>query len=152
MQSHIQTKGFQMFLFHKLWVTEINCVREYELQSEAYFSAPWPSDSLALLNYGLPFFPIKCFLSSSLKFHFLRSFSISPIHFILDLPHFLLPYGFTLKHLKSPSLIHYNYIANILESFIINACYSVQIFIQLPHSLITSHYPHSSLYHRSICP
>ena len=69
-QSHTQTKGFQMFLFHKLSVTEINCVREYELQSETYFSAPWPSNSLAILNCGLPFFPIKCFLSSSLNLYF----------------------------------------------------------------------------------
>jgi len=69
-QSHIQTKGFQMFLYHKLSVTEINCVSEYELHSETYFSAPWPSDSLAILNYGLPFFPIKCFRSSFLKFRF----------------------------------------------------------------------------------
>jgi len=94
----------------------------------------------------------SAFCHQFLKFISVRSFSISTIHFIVGLPHLLLPYSFTLKYLKFPFVNNYYYIANIFDSLIFNACYSVQIFIQLPHSLTTSHYPHSSLYHRSICP
>jgi len=125
MLIHTWRNGFQMFRFHKLWVTEINFVRVYELQCETYFLVLRLSESLGLLSYGRPFFPIEGILSPSLKIHLLQillyTFQVShsrssPSSTSLR---------FTLKYVNSPSLIHYYYMVNTFQSSLFNICYCV---------------------------
>ena len=107
-----------------------------------YSSVLRPSQIFDFLNFGSPFFPFYCVLSSSLHPHLLQI-----------LPHFFQPsrylfsvstisLQFNLKCFLTHFLIHSCYMSNPFKSLLFNICYNVYIFVYLPQFLISSRAPY----------
>ena len=113
-----ETKSYSMKA--NLALSESNVIFTYFIN---YILTLRPPESLGLLNYGRPFFPIYCILSPSLNLYLLQNLLYifqpsqtrsSPSSISLR---------FTLKYfLNSPSLIHSYYISNQFQSLLFNIC------------------------------